>query len=71
MLGISSTHFITILHKTGYYMLYLPTLRNTQLSKMIVNYGSDSFRNIIKYLNYNLTRYIVSIPPIYDVFLTN
>ena len=45
-------------------MLHFPTFRNTELSKMNVNYHSDSFKNIIKYLNYNLSRLMVYIQPI-------
>ena len=37
-------------------MLHLPAFRNTELTKMNVNYQSGRFTNIIIYINYNISR---------------
>ena len=47
MLGIFSVLFITNFRITEYYMLHLSTFKNTELTKMNVQYWSGRFTNII------------------------
>ena len=47
MLGISSALSITNFHITKYYMLHFRTFKNTELTKMNVQYQSGRFTNIV------------------------